>query len=336
MDYLKEPFDFKLFVLSMLGKWKQFVLCTLAGAVLFGGSYYLYKVAYAPAREFRAVSAYYIQYVNDPALSDQYSYFNEATLNSWLVTDEFVNPILPKLSVELTKEELAASIQLIMASDVRVVQLQAEASKPELTMEILKAYDEAFLAFGENQREIDFIRRQDMQTEAVQIKADIRTQRAFVLGGVLGLFAGAMYLMLQYLLDDGILLPKTLQKRHGLTVFGTNISEELAANVAFAVKQKKKVAVTAVSDSPSLAEVTEVLKHISPEVEWIPVPAMVQCPEAGEVLRGCDGCVLTVVSEKDKSSAIDRALSYYEQQQVAIIGAILWDADEKLLRRYGK
>ena len=75
---------------------------------------------------------------------------------------------------------------------------------------------------------------------------------------------------------------------------------------------------------------------MAPEVEWVMVPAMVQCPEAGEILRNCDGCIVTVVSEVDKSGEIDRALRYYEQQQVTLIGAVLWNADEKLLKRYGK
>lgn len=336
MDYKMEPFNFKLFVLKMLGKWHQFVLCTLVGAVLFGGSYYLYKVVYAPAREFRATATYYIEYAKDPLLSEPYSYFNEYTLDGWLTTDVFVEQVLPKLSTELTVDELNACITLTVPSDVRVMTLTATAADPVLTMEILKAYDEALVSFAERQREIDAIKTQDMAEKAVQIKADIRTQRAFVLGAVLGLFAGSMYIVLKYLLDDGIYLPDTLRKRHGVKVFGTNTSEELAANVAFAVKGMKRVAVTSVGDTPSLPKVLQVLKGMAPEAEWVPVPAMVQCPEAGEVLRGCDGCIVTVVSGADKSSAIDRALHYYEQQQVTVIGTVLWDADEKLLKKYGK
>jgi Mrp family chromosome partitioning ATPase len=61
---------------------------------------------------------------------------------------------------------------------------------------------------------------------------------------------------------------------------------------------------------------------------------MIQCPEAGEVLRGCDGCILVVTAGKDKSVAIDRALSYYAQQDVKIIGAVLWNTEELLMKRY--
>ncbi len=334
MEYPKEPFDFKLFMLKMLGKWYQFVLCTVAGALLFGSAYYLYKVVYAPAREYQASATYYIEYVTDPVLSEQASYFNAATLDSWLTMDVFTSQVLPKLSTALTVEELNDYVELIMPSDIRVVELKVLTADPVLSMEILTAYDEAFAAFGEKQREINKIVVQDISEEAQQIKADIRTQRAFVLGSVLGLVLGGLYIILHYMMDDAIYLPITLAKRHGLRVFGTDESEELCANVAYAVKDYRRAAVTCVGDSPALEQVCQKLREISPDVEWIPVPSMVQCPEAGEVLRGCDGLVMTVVSGVDKSGSIDRALAYYAQQEVSVTGAILWDADQRLLKRY--
>ncbi len=336
MDYLKEPFDFKLFAFKMLGKWYQFVLCMIAGAALFGSSYYLYKAEYAPAKEFQASATYYIEYAADPKLSEPYSYFNEYTLNSWLTTDAFINQVVPKLDRELTAEQLDRYVELTLASDVRVMTLKVISPEKTLTMDILKAYDEAFADFAENQREISAVKLQDMSKEAAQIKADIRTQRAFVLGAVLGLFAGAMYLILKYLLDDGIYLPSVLAKRHGVKVFGADISEELLANVSYAVQGKKRIAVTGIGDTPALPEVLEVLKPADKEAEWIMVPSVVQCPEAGDALRKCDGIILTVMSGTDKSGAIDRALRYYEQQQVQVLGAVLWHADKKLLSRYEK
>ena len=336
MEYPKEPFNFKLFVLKMLGKWYQFVICTLVGAVLFGGTYYLYKVVYAPAREYEASSTYYIEYAKDPNLGDAATYFNEYTLNSWLVEDVFVEEVVPMLSREVTAEQLAEYIEVTLPSDVRVMKLEVVTAEPELTMELLEAYDTAFCDFAERQREIESIELQGMSDEAQQIKADIRTQRAFVLGGVLGLVLGGLYIMLRYLLDDGIYLPETLAKRHGIRVLGAEVSEELDANVAYAVKDCRKIAVTSIGDTPGLPEVLNRLKGMVPDIEWVMVPAMVQCPEAGEVLRGCDGCILTVVSGEDKSGAIDRALAYYGQQDVTVIGAVLWDADEKLLKRYGR
>lgn len=336
MEYPKEPFNFKLFALKMFGKWYQFVLCILIGAMLFGCSYYLYKVVYAPAREYEASATYYIEYATDPDLGNAATYFNEYTLNSWVTEDIFVEQVVPMLSREVTVEQLENYLEVTVPSDVRVIQMEVVTADPEFTMELLKAYDAAFCDFAERQREINSIGLQGMSDEAEQIKADIRTQRAFVLGGVLGLVMGGLYIILQYLLDDGIYLPETLAKRHGMKVLGADISEELAVNAAYAVKGCKRVAVSSVGDTPELPEVLAVLKSVVPEVEWVLVPAMVLCPEAGEVLRGCDGCILTVMSGADKSGAIDRALSYYAQQEVVVLGAVLWEADEKLLKRYGR
>ncbi len=336
MEYPREPFNFKLFVLKMLGKWYQFALCTLVGALIFGGTYYLYKVVYAPAREYEAVATYYIEYAKDPDLGNSVTYFNEYTWNSWITEDVFIEQVQPMLSQELTAEQLGAYLEVTLPSDVRVMELKAVTADPKLTMELLNAYDVAFSEFAKRQREIHRMERQGISEEAVQIKADIRTQRAFVLGGVLGLVLGGLYIILQYLLDDGIYLPEILTKRHGIKVFGTDVSEELAANVSYALRDCQKVAVTGIGDTPGLPEVLERLKGIAPEIEWVLVPAMAQCPEAGEVLRACDGCLVTVAFGIDKSGAIDRALNYYAQQDVTVLGAVLWNADEWLLKQFRK
>jgi capsular polysaccharide biosynthesis protein len=334
MEYAKEPFNFKLFVLKMLGKWQQFALCTLVGALLFGGIYYLYKVVYAPAREYEAKATYYIEYAKDPELGNAATYFNEYTLNSWVLEDVFVEQVQEILGREIRAEEISSYLAVTLPSDVRVMQLAVVTAEPELTMELLKAYDVAFQSFAERQREINHMTLQGISEEATQIKADIRTQRAFVLGGVLGLVLGGLYIMLKYLLDDGIYVPETLTKRHGLKALGADCSEELAANVNYAVRSCKRVAVTSIGDSPALPQVQEKLTEISVDIEWVLVPSMLQCPEAGEVLRGCDGCILVVTAGKDQSAAIDRVLSYYAQQDVKVIGAVLWNTEEILMKRY--
>lgn len=336
MEYPKEPFDFKLFMVKMLNKWYQFVLCVCIGSVLFGGIYYMYKVVYAPAREYRATATYYIEYATDPKLAEQYSYFNEYTLNSWLTTDAFVDNILSETDNKWTKEELAEAVVLTVPSDVRVIQLTVTTADAESTMELSTAYDKALQDFAGRQREISEILVQDMPTEAAQIKADIRTQRAFVLGGVLGLLFGGLYIVMKYLLDDGIYEPQLLSKRHGLKVLGTDVSTELKENVAYALKDKKKVAVTSVGDTPELPMVQARLGELVSDVEFVAVPAMVQCPESAEVLRTYDGVIVTVMYGSDKSRAIDRALSYYAQQDIPVIGAILWDMEENVFQKYMK
>ena len=336
MQYPKEPFNFKLFVAKMLDKWYQFVLCICIGSVLFGGVYYMYKVAYAPAREYRATATYYIEYATDPKLNEPYSYFNEYTLNSWLTTDAFVDNLQLNLDGAWTKEALSEIVTLSVPSDVRVVQLTVTTANAVETMNVLTAYDKALQDFATRQREINEIVVQDMPTEATQIKADIRTQRAFVLGGILGLLFGGLIIVMKYLLDDGIYEPQMLVTRHGLKLLGTNASEELKENVFYTLKDMKKVAVTSIGDTPEFPIVQEKLQAFVEDVEVVSVPSMVQCPESAEVLRTYDGVVLTVMYETDKSRAIDRVLSYYETQDVKVIGAILWDMKENVFQKYLK
>lgn len=334
MQYPKEPFNFKLCMAKMLSKWYQFVLCICIGSILFGGVYYMYKVVYAPAREYRASATYYIEYATDPKLSEPYSYFNEYTLNSWLTTDAFVDKVLSETTYAWTKEELAECVVLTVPSDVRIMQVTATTADAERTMEVLAAYDKALMSFAKTQREINQLLVQDMSDEATQIKADIRTQRAFVLGGVLGLLFGGFYIVMKYLLDDGIYEPLLLETRHGLKVFGTNTSEELKDNISYALKDKKKVAITSIGDTPELPVVREGLQAFVDGTELVALPSMVQCPEQGDVLRTYDGVVLIVMYENDKSRAIDRALSYYAKQDVPVLGAILWDMPEGVFQKY--
>ncbi len=334
MQYPKEPFDFKLFIVNMLNKWYQFVLGACIGAVLFGGTYYMYKVVYAPAREYRGAATYYIEYAQDPKLNEPYSYFNEYTLNTWLTTDAFVDNVLLETTKAWTKESLAQAVVLTVPSDVRVIQLTVTASDAETTMELLTAYDKALSIFAKEQREISEILVQDMSKEAVQIKADIRTQRAFILGAVLGLLFGGLYIVMKYLLDDGIYDVQVLAKRHGLKVLGTDISVELKQNVSYALQEKHKVGVTSIGDTPELPAVQTHLQEFTKETELVAIPAMVQCPEEAEVLRTYDGVILVVMYGKDKSRAIDRALSFYEQQDVPVIGAILWEMPKSIFQKY--
>lgn len=336
MVYPKEPFNFKLFMTKMLNKWYQFVLCICIGSLLFGCTYYMYKVCFAPAREYQAKATYYMEYATDPKLNEPYSYFNEYTLNSWLNTDAFVDNLPLKTDGVWTKEALAEAVVLTVPSDVRVIQLTITTADALETMNVLTAYDKALQEFATRQREINEIVVQDMPTEATQIKADIRTQRAFVLGGLLGLLFGGLYIVMKYLLDDGIYAPHLLATRHGLKVLGTNVSDELKENVSYALKGMKKVAVTSIGDTPELPVVQEKLQAFVEGVEVVAVPSMVQCPEQAEVLRTYDGVILTVMYEVDKSRAIDRALSYYEGQDVKVLGAMLWDVKESVFWKYLK
>ena len=62
--YGKEPLDMRLCFLRLLRKAWLVALMAVLGAAVFGGIYFVSHVVYGPAREYKAESEFYIEYVN--------------------------------------------------------------------------------------------------------------------------------------------------------------------------------------------------------------------------------------------------------------------------------
>ena len=75
--YGKEPLDTRLCFLRLVQKWWLVLLAAVAGAILFGGIYFLTHVVYGPAREYVAESEFYIEYVGAVTQEQQYTYYNK-------------------------------------------------------------------------------------------------------------------------------------------------------------------------------------------------------------------------------------------------------------------
>ena len=337
--YLKEPFNLKWFLLQELSAWYVFLLGTVVGALLVGGSYFLVKVVFPSARDYQAETVYYLEYVQnpydqDPRLTDPYFYFNEYTLNQWIHSDFFLETVNRYVEKPLSEQELAEYVTVILPADVRMQTLRVVTADPKLTTDITAAYMEAMPKFGEQQREYNYIRAVDIPEKAYLVTVDVRTARAVLLGAVLGLFFTFMIRTLLFLQDTRVWLPEQLNGRYGLKVLGCDGQPELKENVTYLCRNKKQVAVTGVDDTPNLALVCETLAALDETTEFIPVPSFEQAPEGAEALRRMDGVLLAVSWGKTSGGLISRLLANLETQDIRVDGAILWDADEKTLNRY--
>lgn len=333
-QYLREPFNLKWFLMQTLWKWYVFVLGTILGAVLIGGSYFLVKVVFAPARDYQAETNYYLEYAHDPFESGAYTYFNEYTWNQWLHSDAFLETVNRYVEKPLSETELLAYVNGTILADVRMLNLRVVTSDPQLSMQITRAYLEMMPQFGEEQREFDSIRAVDIPEQAYLITMDVRTARAVVLGAVLGLFFTFMIQTLWFLEDDRIWLPEQLSSRFELPVLGCNDQPELAENLKFLCGQGKQIAVTCVGETPNLALACEKLGSLASDAEFVPVPGFIQVPESASKLRQMDGCILLVDWGDTSGSLISRFLSDMELQEVRISGAILWNVDKRVLDAY--
>ncbi|MCD8326691.1 MAG: hypothetical protein LUC90_08455 [Lachnospiraceae bacterium] len=335
-DFYREPFDLKLFLLRLLRKWYVFVLSALIGALLLGGGYFLVKVVFAPAREYQADVILYMEYAVDPDDSESYAtdYFNEYTWNEWLVCDEIQEIISESLGYEISETELAGYVSTTVPADVRLQTLSVVTSDPELSLAIVRCYEEWLPEFAASQRELDSIRVIDSPEQAYLITADVRTFRAAVLGGVIGLFLCCMIVWLWYLSDDRVRLPGQLAQRHGLKVFGADGQAELEENIRYGTKNLEKIALTGINGSVGCMEALAWFRSAFPEKSWEGVMGTLQAPEGAARLRDADGVILVVEAGADSSALIERLLSCYRQQDIALTGAVLWNSDRRLLRSY--
>lgn len=252
-NYGEEPIDLKLLFLRFIRKMWLVLVGTTAGVLLIGGGYFLVKVVYAPAREYKAESVYYVDFaVPDEEL--QYTYINEYTWGQWITTDVFTDYTLKHMKHRITKEELTGYITAKLPSDLRVTVSTVVTHDPELTIDISKALEQAYVNFGRIQKECREIRVVTSPDKAELVTADVRVMRACILGGMIGLFVTVFSMLLWYILDDSVYVPETFERRYHIPMLGTLNSAELQLNYEYLFREARergadRIAVTAVDDS---------------------------------------------------------------------------------------
>lgn len=226
-NYGKEPLDMRLLVLRFLRKSPLILLAALLGAVCIGGPYFLRKVTFGPAKEYEAVTDFYIDYAVQES-GEEYTYFNQTTWTQLITDDVFTDKILTHMSgTRPSKQELRGYLYATMLSDTRIVTTTVTTNDPELTMKIEKALLRAMEDFGREQKEIAGVRILQEPAEASLVIADVRTFRACMLGAVIFVFVTVFYLLIYFVLDEGIYIPATFERRYGVPMLGTIHSGEL-------------------------------------------------------------------------------------------------------------
>lgn len=351
--YGKEPFDLRLTVLRLLRNLNKILLWTAVGTLLFGGGYYVKNVLLGPAPEYEAISTYKIQYVKEPTQSGDY-YINAATWDSLVHTGEFLEAVQANLATAaaelagtITLDEISTAITAKLPSDWHVPTTTVVSENPEKSVLIARAVEAAmeteFLEMMGS--EVASVKTLDSVTTAREVLPDVRPFRAFVLSAVLSFFFVMVGFLLKETGDDSIWLPATIRRRYGLPVLGTIESPELAENVKYLFREKKRIAVCSVNDKINPAEVANAITAKLQEqdsgngkayekAEVLPMPTPMLCPEVCEQLRETDGVLLAVKAGAHAGKQLEYVKEFLEQQDCEIIAAILWDADEAFIRAY--
>ena len=406
-NYGKEPLDIRLLVLRFLRKSPVILLAALLGGVCIGGSYFLKKVTFGPAKEYEAVTDFYIDYAVQES-GEEYTYFNQTTWTQLITDDVFTDKILTymsgmKLSAEgegtqavslqdaeeddpqavslqdeeewsgplcdvekaagITKRELQGYLYATMLSDTRIVTTTVTTNDPKLTMKIEKALLQAMEDFGKEQKEIAGVRILQEPAAASPVIADVRIFRACMLGVVIFVFIMVFYLLIYFVLDEGIYIPAAFEKRYGVPMLGTIHSRELPvlAERLFAKEGSFCVPVLVTADEgvileqvkKTLAEsgvktvvdenvngilfklyhgISENGGQMKPEKE-IDRQAERLAEECFEA-SGNKKLLLAVKAGAHNGKRIEKFLNFCKKCDLDVTAALLWEADEMLIRAY--
>lgn len=352
----KEPFDLRLTVLRMIRNLHIIVGITLLGVLLFGGGYYVKNVLLNQDTTYEVTSTYRVSYVEEPSKSGDY-YINEMTWNTYVDSKEFLDAVyshLEELTIALdsvfvkSADELAEMIDAKLASDVHVPSTVVTTTSEGWTVLIAQAVEAAMVQeFVGNNEQLSAIEVITPAVIAQEVVPDVRPARAFALSGILSFFFAIVLFLLKELGEDSIWLPATIRRKFGLPVLGTANSPELASNLEFLLGEQKKVTVCAVDDDINPAEVITILqeklkndanmKQFNDRVkaqEWVSIPAPMLCPEGSKVMRESDAVLLVVKAGEHAGKTLEYVLEYLTTQEIKVTAALLWDADEWLIRMY--
>lgn len=347
-SYASEPFDLRLTILRMIRNLGWIVLCTLLGTVLFGGGYYVKNVLLGEQARYEQTITCKMEYTNPPVQSGDY-YINEMTWNTYLDSEEFhrmLESSVPFAAMDVTLDSwtempggVADTLSAAVASDIHVPSVTVSTPEPEKTEVLCGTVQEVLTgAFAESIPEVASIRVIDV-SDVERVTPDTRPLRAFLLSALLSCFFSVIFFLLREIGADSIWLPATLRRRYGLKTLGTIRSAELCENARYLFKNMHNIAVCAIDDQIIPQDVTKSLQDILQDGEkeqrtWTAVPTPLLSPEVADVLRRADGVLLVVEAGLHTGKPLERVLEYFAAQDVSVTAALLWNADELLIRSY--
>lgn len=350
-EWMQEGMDLRLTMLLLVRKIGIIIGAGALGAALAGGFYLARHVAYAPAREYEALSRYYIDFTVDENGDRAYDYYNAATWNDVAASDPILDYTMSLLPDGYDKEAVKAAVFCEQPSDYRIITTTVTTHDPVETAEIQKATEASILHFGEEMEEFEKI-SVIMSSETDLVAVDLHTIKVFVLGGIFGALLALVILIFKIILDTSIYVEATFERRYGYPMLGVLFAEAEKD----ALKQGKAEGKHGAADHYDAVQELKVNLQYMGKGEQILVPlwdrdtkdtakaagqigcsscaGLFEHPEVCEKLRAADGVILAVPSGRDCGEQLDRAISLLVKQHCSITGAILYGASKKLYRAY--
>lgn len=319
----KEPLDYKLIALRFCQKIWVLLVCAIAGALVYGGLYFLAKEVIG-TRTYQAESVYYITFTTNEK-GEESDYYNHYTWDTAIKEDALVNQValVSGETAKTVKEAVTATVE----SDVRYMFTRVVTTDAEKSLRIAKALEQEVTNWAESKPEFAKI---EISQAAVQAKdnSNIRTLNACVLGGVLGCFLGLFGLLLHLVSEDAVYVPATLEKRYGIKTLTAPSMQEYVQNCEELFGDKKKIACISGAFGYSYPNMTfagkETIAFDNPCEETIDL----------EALRSTDAVVVYVPAGKACGKQVERTLEQLSRVDISVTATVLVEESKKLLKAY--
>lgn len=339
LNFAKEPFNMKLFIICFIKKIWLVICGALIGAILIGGANYLKKVVWGGPKLYEIETSYYVNYHTDIETGQIITYINEATWESWITMDWFTDRIwahaselgLSAQNSGITRENLQDYLWATLLTDVHIPTTYVTAETPAEVQILNEAVKLTFMDFAEHQEEMRSVEVID-ESQVREKNRDDRTVRACILGAVLGAFAVSIVLAFKIISDDTILVSETFAYRYGLPMLGAlckgekQLSEEATVNLAYLFKKEQ-----AEQSLVALECGVEFDGQLPQEFQIVKEQAL---SGAYEQMRNSAGVLLLIGSGKYSGKKLEHLLHNLKIQDCPVRGALLCDADRSILRMY--
>lgn len=228
--YGNEAADLKLLLIYFIKRIRYVFYAVIAGVFLFAATYYLTTYVFADEQQYVVTGEFYLVYSDDVRLDNVY--INDYTWQNLIKTDKAVEHAMTKIRSNVTEEYVRDSVTAGLVSDVRFVTLTVTANEPDLAIEIANAFQDTIFFLAEEMKDIDTVTVFTKPDSAQKVTIDDRTGRMAITGAVLGVVVSVTWIVLQYVFDDSVYVPRQFEQRYGIPVIGTCLHNKGSINIS--------------------------------------------------------------------------------------------------------
>lgn len=331
--YMQQHINWKKIWLLYLKRVWLVVVLTASAAAIAAGIYHAVRALNNEGQFYRVSSDYYLTF-NLEDHPNGVDYYNAYTWDTILRDDPIVNEALAVLPEDYTKDEIKASVTGEMLGDYRILTVYSTHKEPERAEAIARAYTKSMERFAEKMDIFDTIEMWS-QEECVPVVEKDLTPNISAIGAVIGLVLVLILCSIHYVLDDSIYVETDLTSRFNIPFFGMITrsgselcKKELEDNLNYLLKEDGDYYLAFIDSVEE--KVTEKVKSIHKGISG----TLTLQGEDLEKLRQSDGAILMIPWGRKKGNVIEKTLSFLGKQDCKVAGVIVYDADDKFLKKY--